>query len=344
MLTLRQSTFDAPLPVSTVWLLADCMEFRGRQELWAHHRPELLSALRQRAIVQSVESSNRIEGITVPSDRLTPLILHQDPPRDRSEQELAGYREALDWIHRSEETKLTVQVVRHLHALAQAGAGDAGQYKQRDNEIVQVMPTGERRVRFRPTSAADTPAALQSLCDAHATLSDANIAPPLLLAMTAVFDFLSIHPFRDGNGRVSRLLTTFLLGRLGFTVDRYVSLERLIEESKDDYYRVLAECSAGWHAGSNPILPWWSYQLGILRRAYVDFARLVETDAPRPGKRELVRRAILARSHSFTLASLRAELPGISAALIKQGLLELRAAGQIELTGRGAGARWTVVR
>mgnify|MGYP001380020996 CR=1 FL=1 len=343
MLTLRPSTFDVALPLSTVWLLADCMEFRGRQGLWTHHRPELLAALRQRAMAQSVESSNRIEGVTVSEDRLAPLVLDHDPPRDRSEQELAGYREALEWIRGTDTAELSPRVIRHLHALAQAGAGDAGQFKQRDNEIVQVMPGGERRIPFRPTPATDTPAAIQAMCDAYTSLSHANTAPPLLLAITAVFDFLCIHPFRDGNGRVSRLLTTFLLGRLGFAVDRYVSLERLIEESKDDYYRVLAECSARWHEGTNPILPWWNYQLGILRRAYVDFARLVETDEPRPGKRELVRRAILARVGAFTLASLRAELPGISAASIKQTLLELRTAGRVKLIGRGAGARWTVI-
>lgn len=344
MLTLRSQTFEqAALPVSTSWLLADCMEYRGKQELWSHQRPEVLAALRQQAIIQSVESSNRIEGVTVAPERLTPLALGKARPRDRSEQEIAGYRRALEWIFsRKSVVPIDARTILHLHALSHAGVGDAGQFKRRDNEIIEIQPSGEHRVRFKPTSAKNTPGEVNALCEVYGQLMDAGQTPSLLLACTMVFDLLCIHPFRDGNGRVSRLLTTLLLTQQGFSVGRYVSLERLIEASREDYYRVLGECSQGWYEGRNPILPWWNYFLGIVRRGYVEFSSRVEGYVGQPAKTELSRRAILAQVGEFTLADIQSELPGISYQLLKKVLAEMKAAGQVSLTGRGRGAKWRV--
>ena len=344
MLTLREETFDrVTLPVSVGWLLADCMEFRGKQELWSRQRPEVLESLRQQAVIQSVESSNRIEGVTVAPDRLLPLAVGKARPRDRSEEELAGYRRALEWIYtRKSAIDVDARTIRHLHALAQAGAGDAGVFKSRDNEIMEVLPGGGRRVRFKPVPARQTPQAVEDLAAAYRRMHDRGTAPPLLIAATTVFDFLCIHPFRDGNGRVSRLLSTMLLTQAGLTVGRYVSLERLVEETKDDYYRVLAECSSGWHEGRNPILPWWIYFLSVLRRAYVEFANQVQNAAGQPAKTALVRRAILARVGPFTLADLQGDLPAVSAPLIKKVLNELKSSGGVSLKGRGRGAKWNV--
>lgn len=158
MLTLREEIFEqAALPVSTSWLLADCMEFRGKQELWSRQRPEVLEALRQQAMIQSVESSNRIEGVTVSPERLAPLVLGKSRPRDRSEEELSGYRRALDWIYsRKSPVPIDARTIRHLHALSHAGAGDAGEFKSRDNEIIEILPDGRRRIRFVPTAAKQT--------------------------------------------------------------------------------------------------------------------------------------------------------------------------------------------
>ncbi len=344
MLTLREQTFGkAALPVSTSWLLADCMEFRGKQDLWDRQRPEMLEALRQQAMIQSVESSNRIEGVTVSSDRLAPLVLHKAKPRDRSEEELSGYRRALDWVYsRKASIPIDARTIRHLHALSHAGAGDAGEFKSRDNEIIEILPNGQRRVRFKPTAAKQTAAAVDQLCDAYHQLVTSESAPPLLVVSTMVFDLLCIHPFRDGNGRVSRLLTTLLLLQHGFTVGRYVSLERLVEESKEDYYHALGVCSQGWHEGHNPILPWWNHSLGVLRRAYVEFSRQVERSAGQPVKTEMVRRVIQGQAGPFTLADIQSQLPGISPPLLKKVLAEMKAAGQVSLTGRGRGARWTI--
>ncbi len=346
MLTLREATFDkAALPVSTSWLLADCMEFRGKQDLWSRQRPEVLEALRQQAMIQSVESSNRIEGVTVSPDRLAPLALGKARPRDRSEQEIAGYRRALDWIYsRKSAVPLDSRTILHLHALSHAGSGDAGQFKVRDNEIIEILPSGEHRIRFKPTPAKQTPAMIDELCTAYRRLIDADHVPPLLVTCTMFFDFLCIHPFRDGNGRVSRLLTTLLLMQHGFSVVRYVSLERLVEESREDYYQALGECSQGWHEGRNPILPWWNYFLGVLRRGYVDFSRQVEGYAGQPAKTEMARRVILSQIGEFTLADLQSQLPNVSVQLLKKVLTQLKSAGEISLEGRGRGARWAVVQ
>ena len=335
---------ELSLPLSTGWLLAECMEARGKQELWTRQRPEVLAALREQAVIQSAESSNRIEGVTIPDDRLRPVVLGKSKPRDRSEQELAGYRKALDWIFsRKFAVAVEPKLILHLHKMAQGGlSGDAGQWKQRDNEIIEFLPNGERTVRFKPTAAKDTPKAVQKLCRNYQEASDDPDIPPLLTAATFIFDLLCIHPFRDGNGRVSRLLTTFLLVQGGFEVGRYVSLERIVETSKSDYYRVLAQCSKGWHDGENEIIPWWNYFLGILRRAYQEFAAQVESTSRRPAKGELVRNAVLSQVGPFTLGDLRGQLPGVSVPQVKKVLGEMKKAGQVRLVGRGRGAKWEV--
>ncbi len=346
MLTLREETFDhAALPVSTSWLLADCMEFRGKQDLWSRQRPEVLEALRQQAMIQSVESSNRIEGVTVAPDRLVPLALGKSHPRDRSEEELSGYRRALDWIYsRKSAVPIDGRTIRHLHALSHAGAGDAGEFKSRDNEIIEILPDGRRRVRFKPTPAKQTARAVDDLCEAYQRLASAQRVPPLLTVCTTTFDLLCIHPFRDGNGRVSRLLTTMLLLQHGFSVSRYVSLERWVEQSKEDYYHVLGECSAGWHEGRNPILPWWNYFLGVMRRAYLDFSRQVEHRGGQGAKTELARQLILSQAGDFALGDIHSQLPGISRQLLKKVLADMKSAGQISLSGRGRGAKWALPR
>jgi len=160
---------------------------------------------------------------------------------------------------------------------------------------------------------------------------------------TFAFDLLCIHPFRDGNGRVSRLATTLLLQAHGFQVARYVSLERLVEQSKEDYYGVLAECSQGWHEGKNGLNPWWNYFLSVLRLAYKEFERQVESTEARPAKSDLVRQTVLAQVEQFTLGDLAAQLPSASTQLIKKILTELKKQGKIRLVGRGRGARWAII-
>jgi Fic family protein len=328
MLTLDPSKLaDLAIPIGTGWLLGACMEARGKQDLWIKQKPEVLEVLREQAIIQSVESSNRIEGVTVAANRLRPLVIGRVRPRDRSEEELAGYRAALDWIFsRKNRVTVTPEVIRRLHALA------------------RCEPNGERSVRFVPVSAKKTPATVEMLCRRYRGAMDQERIPPLLTVATFIFDLLCIHPFRDGNGRVSRLATSLLLRSHGFEVIRYVSLERLIEESKEEYYRVLKLCSQGWHEGKNEIIPWWNYFLSTLRGAYKEFEHQVESVEARPAKSDLVRHTVLAQVEKFTLADMAAQLPAASSQLIKKVLAEMKRNGRVQLFGRGRGARWEVVR
>ncbi len=335
---IRQMT----VPLSTTWLLSGCTEAKGKQDLWIRQKPEVLEALREQAIVQSVESSNRIEGVTVEKDRLRPLVLGHAKPRDRSEEEVAGYRKAIDWVFtRKRRVAIESRVIQHLHALAQGGtSGDAGKWKRKDNEIIEILPSGDRRVRFKPTPAQATPKAVAKLCRDYHAICDGEPAPAVLAVGTFVFDLLCIHPFRDGNGRVSRLVTTMLLLEHGFEVVRYISLERLVEKTKKDYYGVLERCSAGWHADQNEIVPWWNYFLGTIREAYGEFAAQVESSDQRSAKGDLVRQAVQAQVGPFSLAELHGQLPVMSVQLVKKVLAEMKASGEIRLKGRGRGALW----
>jgi Fic family protein len=221
---------------------------------------------------------------------------------------------------------VTPEAIRRLHALARCG------------------PNGERSVRFVPVAAKKTPATVEMLCRRYRGAVDQERIPPLLIVATFIFDLLCIHPFRDGNGRVSRLATSLLLRSHGFQVVRYISLERLIEESKEEYYRVLKLCSQGWHEGKNEIIPWWNYFLSTLRSAYKEFEHQVESVEARPAKSDLVRQTVLAQVEKFTLADMAAQLPAASSQLIKKVLAEMKRAGRVHLVGRGRGARWEVVR
>jgi Fic family protein len=334
------------IPIGTGWLLGACMEARGKQDLWIRQKPEVLQVLREQAVIQSVESSNRIEGVTVAPNRLRPLVVGRARPRDRSEEELAGYRSALNWIFsRKRRVAITPDVIRRLHGLAQGGSsGDAGDWKKRDNEIIEILQRGDRSVRFVPVSAKKTPAAVEMLCRRYRIASDEKRIPALLIVGTFVLDLLCIHPFRDGNGRVSRLVTSLLLDSCGFRVSRYISLERLIEDSKEEYYRVLKLCSQGWHEGQSEILPWWNYFLSMLRRAYKEFERQIESLEARPAKTDLVRQIVLGQAEPFTLAEMAAQSPAASPQLIKKVLAELKTAKRVRLMGRGRGARWEVLR
>lgn len=331
----------AAIPTSTAWLLGACMEAKGQQTLWTRQKPEALEALREQAMVQSTESSNRIEGVVVEPGRLRPILLEGVKPRDRSETELVGYRKALALIFaKYSSLPVSPKTILHLHELIQGGGpGDAGQWKKVDNEIVELKPGQAPRVRFKATPAKDTPAAVEALCRAYGDRTDGEGVPQILASATFVFDFLCIHPFRDGNGRVSRLLTALLLLKQGFTVGRYVSLERLVEESREDYYRVLERCSQGWHKGKHDIVPWWNYFLGILNRAYGELGQQVQF-ATGPAKTELIRRAIQAQVGAFTLAEIQAACPAVSPQMIKKVLGNLKRDGKVRLTGHGRGARW----
>jgi Fic family protein len=333
---------DSVLPTSTAWLLSDIAESKGHQELYTRQSPQILEALRQAALIQSVESSNRIEGVTVEPDRLVPLVRGTARPRDRPEEEIQGYREALNLIHASAaDLPVTPAVLQRLHRTCQEGAGDAGQWKAIENDIIEYRPGEPPRVRFRPVRVADTPAAVEELCLSYRDALVQSLAPPPLVVAALVLDFLCIHPFRDGNGRVSRLLTLLALYQHDYEVGRYISLERLIEDSRDDYYEALRRSSEGWHEGRHDTLPWVNYFLTIVRRAYRLFEeRAGQVRSPRGAKTALVEAAINGFPGPFGLADLEHACPGVSRDMIRQVLRRLQQADRVECLGRGRSARW----
>jgi Fic family protein len=330
------------IPAGTVWLLTEIAEAKGRQELYTRQAPHILKALRETALVQSAESSNRIEGVTVAAERLRPLVVKNARPRDRSEEEIQNYRRALNLIHtKSAELTVTPETLQRLHQIAQEGAGDAGRWKRVNNDIIELRPGAPPRIRFRPVRFDQTPTAVAELCLAYQhALGQEHIAP-LLAVAGLVFDFLCIHPFRDGNGRISRLLTLLALYQQGYEVGRYVSLERLVEESRADYYEVLERSFQGWHKGRHDLLPWVNYFLAIVHRAYREFeARAAQIKTPRGGKRALVEAAIDAAIGAFTFAEVERACPGVSRDMVRRVLRELQKAQKVVCLGRGPGARW----
>ena len=318
-------------------------EFRGRQILYASQSPQVLETLRRVAMIQSTESSNRIEGVTVEPQRIAPLIAKKVKPRDRSEQEVAGYRDVLADIHSSHASMhLSPGLIKDWHRKMYRYTGEkGGEWKQRDNAILEVRPDGRQVVRFRPTSAVATPNHMERLAGLFDEALAEGKTDPLLLIASFIFDFECIHPFADGNGRIGRLLTLLLLYQSHYEVGRYVSLERIIEDSKETYYEALRESSEGWHEARHDLRPWWEYFLGMLTAAYNEFESRVGTiTSARGAKREMVENAILRLPVRFRFADLRRACPGVSYPTLKRALANLRAKGKLRCLGKGRDAQW----
>lgn len=317
---------------------------RGRQDLFVQQSPEQLDVLRQAAIIESSESSNRIEGVTAAPGRVKALVLKSSEPRDRSEQEIAGYRDVLNLIHESHpHMTFTVNVILQLHSmLYRYLAAEGGRFKPADNDIIERGPDGQVvRIRFKPTPAALTPQAMDDLVAGYRQLADGEEIEPLVIVPLAVLDFLCIHPFRDGNGRMARLLTLLLLYHYDYQVGRYISLERIIEESKQTYYEALEKSSQGWHEGEHDVGPWLNYFWGMMIRAYGEFEDRVGTLLSGKGsKTEQIKKAVARRLAPFSIAELEADCPGVSRDMVRHVLRQMRDEGLVEVEGRGRGARW----
>jgi Fic family protein len=335
-----------PLAITTAWYLNDLGELRGKQELYTQQSPQRLKALRESALIESAVSSNRIEGVTVDPARVRDLLAAPRPLfRDRDEEEVRGYRDALAWLHKDASVlPITNATVRQLHAMTRGQIWDAGQYKNQDGDIIERFPDGQERVRFRPVPAAGTQAAMEALVADWQRSQDERWVPPLIALAAFNLDFLCIHPFRDGNGRVSRLLWLLQSYQLGYEAGRYISLERLVEENKERYYETLALSSQGWHEGQHDPWPYIHFVLSIMKTAYRDFVeRVGEVKTPRGDKRERVLQGIaqlLARPGGFRLAELEQACPGVSRDMVRLVLREQQQAGAIICAGRGPGAVW----
>jgi Fic family protein len=343
MMTLLQ--FAEPpqsVPTATSWYLADLTQALGKQELFTKQSPQKLKILREHALIESAVSSNRIEGVEVDQARVGTIVFGKAALRDRDEEEVRGYREALDLIHvQGAGLPITEETIRQLHSLSRGGIGDAGEYKQSDNDIIEVFPDGRREVRFRTVRASDTPAFMGELVQRwHEVLKQRTVHP--LIALGAFnLDFLCIHPFRDGNGRVSRLLLLLLCYHQDLEVGRYISLERLFEQNKERYYETLKLSSEGWHQGKHNPWHYINFLLYTLLDAYKEFERRVgDTASPRGEKRSLVEAAIQAMTSSFRVADLQRQCPGVSTDMIRYVLKDLRNQGKVHCVRRGRTSLW----
>lgn len=302
-------------------------EYKGRQQLIAERHADVLDDLMEVAKIQSTESSNNIEGIYTTDNRLKKIVLDKTTPKTRDEREIAGYRDVLNTIHENYEhipirDTFILQLHRDLYKFENASNG--GQFKTADNVIEEEDSAGNKFVRFRPMPAWETPDAIINLCHAYQEALDKSEADALLIIPMFVLDFLSIHPFNDGNGRLSRLLTLLLLYQNDYIVGRYISLEKLIEQTKERYYDALWESSRGWMDNENDYEPFVKYLLGIVTAAYRDFfdrAQIVEEKkVPKPDRiEELIKEHL----GTITKAEIVRKAPGISLTTVQRTLTEL---------------------
>ena len=320
-------------------------EVRGRQDLFVRQFPEQLETLRTHALIESAESSNRIEGVVAAPGRIADLVIKRTEPRSRSEQEIAGYRDALQLIHQTHaHIPFSPNVLLQCHQMLyryQPGAG--GRWKATDNQIIERDLDGQvLRVRFQPTAAVRTPEAMADLTAGFADAVARGLADPLVLTPLAILDFLCIHPFADGNGRVARLLSLLLLYRFNYRVGRYISIERIVEESRETYYEALEHSSRGWHESMHDPGPWLTYFWGVLIRAYDEFEARVES--LQGSKTTQVRSAVLRRTGPFSMSEVEHDCPGVSRDMVRHVLRQMRTEGLLQVDGRGRGAKWRAPR
>lgn len=328
-------------------LLLELRECKGRQSLWLTARQETLRSLLEVAKVESVGASNRIEGIATTQPRLQGIVLRDTEPRGRDEQEIAGYRDVLALIHEQHDyIEVTPNVILQLHRdlMRHTSFSFGGRWKDANNVIAGVNAKGERITRFVPTPAIATADTMERLCEALREGLAQGDGDSLLTVCRFIFDFLCVHPFNDGNGRMSRLLTVLLLERLGYEVGAYVSIERLIEDNKALYYEALAASSSSWQDGNNDEAPFVQFMLGIILAAYRDFADRVESVSgnARRTKTQRVADVFDRRLGKVTKAMIHEECPDISMVTIERTLARLVAEGRIRKVDSGRNTGYVV--
>ena len=303
----------------------------------------MLENLRQVALIESTESSNRLEGITADAKRIRDLVQERTAPANRSEAEIAGYRDVLNTIHLNHEhVHFTDNVVLQLHRdLMKYSGKEGGRWKSTANEITETLRDGSKRIRFVPVGPHQTPECMRVLHDRYRQLTTEQNWDPLLLIPFYVLDFLCIHPFLDGNGRMARLLTVLLLYHQGYEVGRYISLERVVEKTKESYYDTLFVSSQGWHEGKHDILPWTEYFLSTILAAYREFEnRFGRITSGHGSKTDMILNTIDGFMTDFSISEVERACPTVSRDMIRHILFRLRDEGKIRSTGRGRNARW----
>ena len=321
------------LSPDVVALLSTIHEYKGEQTVFAAANSETLETLVEIARIQSTEASNRIEGIVTTDERLKKIVMDKTMPQTRSEKEIAGYRDVLATIHENYEfIPVRVPIILQLHRdlYRFSGKSIGGSFKNADNVISETFPDGSKRVRFEPVPAWETSEDVERLCAAFDEAIRDDEMDPLLLIPMFVLDFLCIHPFNDGNGRMSRLLTLLLLYRAGYQIGKYISLEKIISDSKETYYEALQASSDGWHEGANDYGPFVRYLLGTILAAYREFKEraglLTAEKLSKPGRiREIIRNHM----GKITKAEIAAQCPDISQVTVQRALAELLKSGEI---------------
>ncbi len=320
-------------------LVSAIHEYKGKQELFIEAKPDVLESMLEIAIIQSTGASNRIEGIYTSDERLDALVKFKAEPRNRSEREIAGYREVLSMIHESYDymvphTNVILQLHRDLYHFSPSPSG--GTFKNSDNIIAEKDSTGHSKVRFQPLSAFETPEAVNRLTSTFNKAINAEKYDPLLLIPMFILDFLCIHPFNDGNGRMSRLLTLLLLYRSGYIVGKYISIEMIIEKTKETYYEALLNSSSGWYEGKNDYLPFVKYYLEVILSAYKDFSSRVELmQNPNLSKPERIRVLFDNTLQKLSKRMILEKCPDISTSTVEMTLSSLLKEGYILKVGAG---------
>ena len=331
---IREQKWDSEI----LGLIAAIYKEAGKQEMYLKQRPEELEKLVEIAKVQSTEASNAIEGIVTTSTRIRQLVEEKTAPRNRDEQEIAGYRDALNIIHENfDAIPITRNYILQLHKVLYSHMNNpmAGQTKSVQNYISATYPDGHTETLFTPLAPFETPEALDRICDEYNRVIGNMEAEPLIVIPIFIHDFLCIHPFNDGNGRMSRLLTTLLLYRNGFYVGKYISLEAKIAKNKDLYYAALRQAQEGWHEGTEDAVSFIKFLLGIILSAYRDFEdrfSLVEQKKP---ALETVRQATLNKIGRFSKQDIRELCPALSVSSIEGALRKLVASGELKREGNG---------
>ena len=321
-------------------LVAAIYKYAGKQELYMKQKPHELEKLVEIAKIQSTEASNAIEGIVTTNTRIRQLVEEKTAPRNRDEQEIAGYRDVLNVIHESfDAIPITKKYILQLHKMLYSHMNNplSGQTKTVQNYVSATYPDGHTETVFTPLAPFETPDALEKICEEYSRVIGNFEVEPLIIIPIFIHDFLCIHPFNDGNGRMSRLLTTLLLYRSGFNVGKYISLEAKIAKNKDLYYDALRRSQDGWHEGNEDVIPFIKYLLGTILAAYKDFEdrfSIVEEKLPAV---EIVRKATLTKIGKFTKRDIIELCPSLSLSSVEGSLRKLVQAGEIKKEGVGKG-------
>lgn len=325
--------FEKFLTPDVVSMLTQIYEFKGKQNIFTESNIDVLTGLIEIAKIQSTESSNKIEGIYTSDERIKKLVLSKTNPVNRAEEEIAGYRDVLNTIHSSHDgipikPNIILQLHRDLYKFNVSSSG--GQYKNNDNVISEEDALGNKFVRFKPVEAWATSVNMEKLCEAFNEAILNETVNPLIIIPMFILDFLCIHPFNDGNGRMSRLLTLLLLYRSGFMVGKYVSLEKLIESTKENYYEALQESSKGWHENQNDYAPFVKYILSIVLAAYREFVSrsnvIMDKKLSKPDR---VAKIIEDSFEKVTKQFILNKCPDISETTVQRTLNELLKQGKI---------------